>query len=178
MFGVEVDLRIREYRREKCFNLCKFIELEKLEDVNAQKKVVVEAYLLFLILGLRDLNEGNTGLNQEKNMCIFDFMIADIEVYLRSQMLNDYKNKNILQNIRKASTILTGIGAEERMQIAEDALPRWDRINSMTRNVIDSELNELRKHGIELKTTSNDIDSYLHDVKLNYISLCSAFQKL
>ncbi|CAJ0578876.1 unnamed protein product, partial [Mesorhabditis spiculigera] len=52
-----------------------FTELHKIEDLNLQKKIVVEAFLLQLILGIRDLNEGNIGSNMKKTLSIVDFCV-------------------------------------------------------------------------------------------------------
>ncbi|UMM22641.1 hypothetical protein L5515_003762 [Caenorhabditis briggsae] len=153
-----------------------FKELDKLEDVVLQNKVVVEAYLLSLILGIRDLNEGNIGSTKEKALSIIDFYVPDTDNFLRRRMLDDLKNKSNFGGLGKANEILTEIGHEERMKIVKDALPHWSRIKSITSDIIGIEKSELREHGIKFGTATNDVENYLQDIKLNYDSICLAFQ--
>ncbi|CAB3409847.1 unnamed protein product [Caenorhabditis bovis] len=126
-----------------------FKELDKIEDVVLQNKLVVEAYLLSLILGIRDLNEGNIGSTKEKALSIIDFYVPDTDNFLRRKILDDLKNKSNFGGLGKANEILSEIGHEERMKIVKDALPRWIRIKSITSDIIDIEKSELREHGIK-----------------------------
>ncbi|CAD6199796.1 unnamed protein product [Caenorhabditis auriculariae] len=153
-----------------------FKELDKLQDVVLQNEVVVEAYLLSLILGIRDLNEGNIGSTKEKALSIIDFYVPDTDNFLRRRILDDFKNKSNFGGLGKANEILTEIGHEERMKIAKDALPHWSRIKSVTSDIIGIEKSELREHGIKFGTATNDVENYLQDIKLNYDSICLAFQ--
>lgn len=132
--------------------------------------------MLLLILGIRDLNEGNIGLNKEKSLSIVDFYVPDYDNFLRHKILDDFKDKSNFGGVGKANEILTEIGQEERMKIAKDALPHWSRINSMTSDIIGIEKSQLREHGIKFGTATNDIDNYLQDIKSNYTSICLAFQ--
>ncbi|CAI5437494.1 unnamed protein product [Caenorhabditis angaria] len=152
--------------------VAEFKELDKIEDVNMRNKVVVEAYLLYLILGIHDLHEGNIGINKENNLSIVDFSVPDNT--LRPDIFDAFMNKKKFGRYEKVNEILAQIGHEERMQIAKDALPRWSKINCMTSDIIDGEINVLReKHGLNDITRHVD---YLEAIKSNYTTICLALQ--
>uniref|UniRef100_A0A1I7TJ21 PI3K/PI4K domain-containing protein n=1 Tax=Caenorhabditis tropicalis TaxID=1561998 RepID=A0A1I7TJ21_9PELO len=156
--------------------VCEFKELDQLEDVSEQKKVVVEAYLLFLILGIRDLHQENIGLDLGNNLSIIDFYLPDTDLLLRRNIFDDFKNENRYESILKAHDILSEIGQEERLKIAKDALPRWSQINSITSDIIGIEMSELYEQGVKFMTTppTDLVDGYLEDIKVNYTTICSA----
>ncbi|EFO84376.1 hypothetical protein CRE_19907 [Caenorhabditis remanei] len=153
-----------------------FKELDKIDDVVLQKKLVVEVYLLSLILGIRDLHEGNIGSTREKALSIIDFYVVDTDNFQRRRILDDLKNKSNAGEIGKVREILTEIEYEERMKIAKDALPKWSRINSITIDIIGVEIRELQELGTKYRIGTDDVESYLEDIKFNYDSICLAFQ--
>ncbi|KAF1762851.1 hypothetical protein GCK72_011114 [Caenorhabditis remanei] len=153
-----------------------FKELDKIDDVVLQKKLVVEVYLLSLILGIRDLHEGNIGSTREKALSIIDFYVVDTDNFQRRRILDDLKNKSNVGDLGKVREILTEIEYEERMKIAKDALPNWSRINSITIDIIGVEIKELQELGTKYRIGTDDVESYLEDIKFNYDSICLAFQ--
>ncbi|CAJ0580575.1 unnamed protein product, partial [Mesorhabditis spiculigera] len=172
----KIDFKEKEATKE----VKNFKELHNIEDFSLQKKVVVETYLLSLILGIRDLNEENIGSTEEKALSIVDFYVPAAANFLHRRIVDDFKCKNLFGGtfggMGKADEILTEIAHDERMKIAKDALPHWNRITTMTSDIIGMEESELREHGIKFWTSASDVEDYLQDIKSNYASICSAFQ--
>lgn len=131
--------------------------------------------MLSLILGIRDLNEGNIGLNKEENLSIIDFYVPDLDNFIRREILDDFKHKNKFGGVGKANEILTEIGPEERMKIAKSVMPRWNRIKDIKSEIIGAEKSELREHGIK-ETYTDDVENYLQNIKENYALMYLAFQ--
>ncbi|EFO98448.1 hypothetical protein CRE_02671 [Caenorhabditis remanei] len=148
-----------------------FTEVDKIEDVALQKKVVVESYLLSLILGIRDLNIGNIGSNQQKDLAIVDFCVTNGVNFVERKIVNNFLNKNNFDVPDISHDTLANIGHEERMKIAKDALAKWSQISTITSDIIGDEKRELRKHGIVLGNATDDVESYIEDIKLNYDSI-------
>lgn len=132
--------------------------------------------MLSLILGIRDLNEGNIGIDKEERLKMIDFYVPDTESFLRRKILDDFKSRSNFGRVGEAGEMLAKIISEERVKIARNALPHWKRINDITSEIIGCEKNELRKHDITFQTKTNDVDQYVDDIKANYSSMCTAFQ--
>ncbi|EGT36628.1 hypothetical protein CAEBREN_31136 [Caenorhabditis brenneri] len=153
-----------------------FTMFNDIKDLGLKKKVVVESYLLSLLIGVRDLNEGNIGSNEDSTVSIIDFYVTDKDNFVEPDIINTFKNKSRFGGEGTAADVLVEIGPEERMSIVKDAVTQWSMIKEMTTDIIDQEKTELKAHGIEFGTVTNDVESYLRDIKLNYETICSAFE--
>lgn len=153
-----------------------FQEVDKIEDdLNLQKTVVVEAYLLSLILGLRDLNDENFGISNCKALAVIDFYVPDSENFLKTNIMNEFKNRNNFGTLSKSYEILAETRSEERIDVAKKALLRWKEIKQISSEIIGKEKIELRNHCIKFGSNPVDVDKYLNDILSNYESICSIF---
>ena len=132
--------------------------------------------MLSLILGIRDLNEGNIGIDKDGTLAIIDFFVPDNESFLRNNIVTAFKDRSNFAGLGKAEEILVEVKSDERVRIAKSALPRWSRIRTVTSEIISTEKSELQEHGIKFGTATNDIDSYINDIKANYDSICRSLE--
>ena len=132
--------------------------------------------MLSLILGIRDLNEGNIGIDKDGRLAIIDFFVPDNESFLRNNIITAFKDRSRFAGVGKGVEVLIEVKPDERVRIAKSALPRWSRIRTITSEIISTEKSELQQHGIKFGTATNDVDSYISDIKENYDSICRSLE--
>ena len=147
----------------------KFQQLDKIDNTIVQKKLVAETYLLSLIMGLRDLNDENFGISQSNTeLSIVDFYVSDIENFVRPNIVYEFKNNNNFGSLSLPSEILSEMKSDERCEVAKQALLRWKKIKEINSDLISSEKQELRTHGIKFGSNTMDVEQYIKDIISNY----------
>ncbi|CAO4363583.1 unnamed protein product [Caenorhabditis nigoni] len=150
-----------------------FQDFEHVKDAELQIKIVVEVYILRLVLGITNLDNGICGVDQRNQLSIVDFCPPQRKRVLQRYITNDFKNENEFDRF-DACEILKEIEPEKRVEIARVALHRWDGIRTVTSNLIDEEKALLRERGV--KFDIDDVEQYLKDIKANFETLCSGLQ--
>ncbi|PIC54687.1 hypothetical protein B9Z55_003838 [Caenorhabditis nigoni] len=152
-----------------------FQEFEQVKDAELQIKIVVEAYILRLVLGIENLDCGIFGVDKRNQLSIVDFCPPRRKFVLQRDITNGFKNENKFDRF-DVCEILKEIEPEKRVEIAKVALDRWDGIRTVTSGLIDEEIAFFARQGVEFYNGTDDVEGYIRDIKANYEALRSGLQ--
>uniref|UniRef100_A0A1I7UXC9 Protein kinase domain-containing protein n=1 Tax=Caenorhabditis tropicalis TaxID=1561998 RepID=A0A1I7UXC9_9PELO len=143
--------------------------LKDIEDQKKKEEEIVEAYLLRLILGITDVSKENIGVDGRNMLSIVDFRPPYCNI-LREDITNEFKNENEI-DIYDVNVILREIKPEKRVEIAKEALNRWDGLRTVTSAIID-EKKEVYLLRLILGITDLNDENFGTRKRLSVIDFC------
>lgn len=108
-------------------------------------------------------------------LSIIDFCPPHGDNFLQRDITNYFKNGNKMDQF-DVHEILRKIRPEKRVEIAKVALDRWVGLRTVTSALIDDEKANLRRHGIKFENGTDDVETYIKDIKVNFETLRSGLQ--